>query len=685
MKKRFTPSDLKEFTYLSWPVISDDGSRIACVSKKAEEESGSFPPCVHIYEKQADGSFAENNTLMISDAEAPFFFKDSSRLTVLWSASGEKQVWLFDLTSGRKQQITSLRHGVEDYRLSPDEKSLVFTATLWPEEVKDGSAFTEMSAEEKAAWQDEMEYTPYVAEDLTYKMDEWYGMRKGEFSHIGVSCIDGTGQRILETAGYEAVTPSFSHDGSRIAFYAYPYKGAFGRQKELFVIGADGSGLTKLTDKKYIYDTHAPVWTADDSKLVTFNFPSYSDYSAVLTPYTVDLANGEMVPQLGEFDESICFGAELFIAGRTENGKNIANAYLSEKDNYLYFLSGSKGHTGIFRVKLTDGEANPIEAFLPGRTDIQSFYLSQAGELVYMQGDFSHPAELYYKSEVSAENGVCLSHANDWLQDYAMPMVEEFFVPTKDGKETLQYYLWHPVDQQEGVLYPAVLDIKGGPETMYAAAYWHEFHALASAGHAVIVPNPRGSVGFSRSYMADIICWKQEIVEDMETFVDDAVAKGFIDPARVGVTGGSYGGYMTNKLMGRSEKFAAAVSQRSLVNPGTSYGTGDMGFISSGEVPEDFKMLDYLEDRIKGNIITYIDHFKIPLLILHAKKDYRCTFEQAEQLFIAMKDRNPEVPVRLVMFPEENHGLTRGGKLHSQIRHLQEMTDWFVKYLGKEA
>ena len=141
---------------------------------------------------------------------------------------------------------------------------------------------------------------------------------------------------------------------------------------------------------------------------------------------------------------------------------------------------------------------------------------------------------------------------------------------------------------------------------------------------------------------------------------------------------------MTNKLIGRTNVFAAAVAQRCLANTATSYGTGDMGFVSSRPIPKHFHMLDYLEDRARGNIISYVDHFKVPLLILHAYKDYRCGFEQAEQVFIPMKERNPEIPCRMVMFPNENHGMTRNGKLYHQVRHLQEMTNWFVKYLIEE-
>ena len=142
---------------------------------------------------------------------------------------------------------------------------------------------------------------------------------------------------------------------------------------------------------------------------------------------------------------------------------------------------------------------------------------------------------------------------------------------------------------------------------------------------------------------------------------------------------------MTVKLLEHTRHFAAGAAQRCLVDLATSYGTGDIGFVSAGEIPPHFRMLDYLEARARGSLITQIDRVQVPLLILHAFQDYRCGFEQGEQLFIAMKDRHPEIPCRLVMFPGENHSLTREGRLPNQIRHLREIVDWFVKYLQEEV
>ena len=311
-------------------------------------------------------------------------------------------------------------------------------------------------------------------------------------------------------------------------------------------------------------------------------------------------------------------------------------------------------------------------------SDIQGFFRLPSGDLACAMGTLQSPPEFCL-------NGEILTDHNTWLREYPQGQVEEFWVPSRDGKVQLHYYLMRPVDFQPGVKYPAVLDIHGGPNCMYAAAYWHEFHALAAAGFAVIYGDPRGSVGYGHDFCYGPICWMPAAMHDMEDILAHAIAQGFIDEKRVGVTGGSYGGYMTNKLIGRTKHFAAAVTQRSLANPATSYGTGDMGFVSARPIPEDFTMLAYLEDRAKDNIISYVDNMDIPLCILHAYRDYRCSFEQGEQLFIAVHERHPEVPVRLVMFPDENHALTRTGKLHNQIRHLSELVGWFMKYLNKEG
>lgn len=671
MKKKFIAEDMKYINYLSWPALSEDGSTLACVESRGDEESGLFSSKIQVIDRYSGKRrcLREDNY----NERQPVFVNDGKSLLYLSDCSGAYQIYLYDFKTGESFQLTTLRHGITRYNVSGDG-TIVFEAILWPEDIIKKQMFTEMDAEEQTVWAEDLDWRPYYITNLTYKLDDWFGMRKGEYPHIGTVSLNGNDQKIIDTKGMEAVFPAGSSDGSQLAFYGYPYDGAKGREPELFVCNKDGTEMKQLTRGLGLYADHAPIFMPDGKAVICTGFPPFEDGSTLMLPYRVEIRTGEAELLIDQWDEEICHGLHTMVANRTEYGENPDYFSLSKDGQYLYFQSAFKGRGNLYRVNIK--EKSKIELIRDGETDIHSFAMNEKGDFAYIMGSPTEPAEFYL-------NGERMTCSNNWLRDYTLGQVEEFWTKSRDGKADIQWFLMHPAEQEEGKLYPAVLDIKGGPETIYTLNFWHEFQTFAGSGMAVIYANPRGSVGFGRKFCADAVCWKQEAMEDLLSVVDAAVEKGFIDKERIGVTGGSYGGYMTNKLIGRTDYFAAAATQRCLVNPATSYGTGDMGFISAREVPANFKMLDYLEERARGNLITYIDQMQVPLLLLHGYRDYRCSFEQAEQLFIAMKDRHPEVPVRLVMFPEENHAITRTGKLYNQIRHLSELTGWFEKYLNE--
>ena len=664
MKRIFTPNDIKHFDYLSHPSVSKDGKLIAYTVMHAEEEGGSFPSSVWLFDTES----CETRRLTPDCVswKDPVFV--DGRLLYLSNEEGEYQIFSRDLMTGSAERLTSLRHGVNRFSASENDALIAFEATLWPEDIENGIAFDMMTAEEKAAWEKQLDMRPYFVTELMYKMDEWYGMRKGEFSHIGTVNIDGTEQRLIDTNGMEATYPSVSN--GRLAFYGYPHSGPKGRSAELFACTVGERTPKQLTDGLTLSADTPPVIA--ENGVIFCAYPELEDGGISLLPFIAN-ESGEVKPLMDADDETVCHGVNPCVCSRTVMGET-PYMYLSADGKTLLFLTAFRGQSKVCAVPVSGGKAEPV---LDGDADIQCFSLDKNDRPVAVTGGTTAPGELWY-------GGKTVTAHNAWLNEFERAYVEKIDLTSRDGVTRIQYFLVHPAGEKPGETYPAVLDIKGGPTTMYAAAYWHELHALASAGFYVICPNPRGSVGFGRAYCAGPICWKNEAMEDIIDCLEDAIKKGCIDRERVGVTGGSYGGYMTNKLIGRTKLFKAAVSQRCLINPAVSYGTGDLGFINHGSVPKDFTMLAYLEDRARGNLITYIDNIDIPVLILHGYRDYRCGFEQAEQFFIAMKDRHPDTPVRLVMFPNENHGVTREGKLHSQIRHLSELVNWFRKYLKGE-
>ena len=276
-----------------------------------------------------------------------------------------------------------------------------------------------------------------------------------------------------------------------------------------------------------------------------------------------------------------------------------------------------------------------------------------------------------------------LSAANQHLLAEVEVVEPEAFTFESDG-HVLDGWLIRPVGFEPGKKYPAILQIHGGPMAMYGEAFFHEFQLLAARGYAVFYTNPRGSQGYGQAFCAAIRGdWGNRDYRDLMAFVDAVLARfDFIDPERLGVAGGSYGGYMTNWIVTHTDRFRAAVTMRCVANEHSFFGTSDIGYydLFDLEVPPWEDPLRYLE----MSPLHHIARCRTPLLIMHSEMDLRCPIEQAEQLYTALKVRG--VPTEFVRFPGESHGLSRGGKPWHRVYRLDRIVDWFDRYLrpGKD-
>ncbi|MBE3575010.1 MAG: S9 family peptidase [Firmicutes bacterium] len=227
--------------------------------------------------------------------------------------------------------------------------------------------------------------------------------------------------------------------------------------------------------------------------------------------------------------------------------------------------------------------------------------------------------------------------------------------------------------------FPTVLEIHGGPQMMYASQFFFEFQVLASAGMGVLFCNPRGSQGYGQSFTTDIRGhWGEHDYADIMACVDAALDRfPWIDPSRLGVAGGSYGGFMTSWIIGHTDRFQAAVSMRALNNLSSFFGTSDGGPLWDevfGGTP-----WQNPEAYARQSPIAYADHIVTPTLILHSEEDFRCPIEQAEQLYAALKVRRVEA--RMVRYPGENHDLSRHGRPWHRVHRLREIRTWFERHL----
>ena len=339
------------------------------------------------------------------------------------------------------------------------------------------------------------------------------------------------------------------------------------------------------------------------------------------------------------------------------------------KGNKLYFLT-TVMHDAFLNTLDINGEERVLTK-ANGSVDTYAI----AGDDIYFIGLRGlRLQELYL---LKAEEGIQLTKFNENIIESKKLSIPEKFNIVNDGIE-IEGWVLKPTDYEEGKEYPAILDIHGGPKTVYGDVFYHEMQVWANMGYFVFFCNPRGGDGRGNEF-ADIRGKYGTIdYDDLMKFTDEVLKAYPIDRSRVGVTGGSYGGFMTNWIIGHTDRFACAASQRSIANWFSKFGTTDIGYYfnvdqnasSPWENPEKL----WWHSPMK-----YADKVKTPTLFIHSEEDYRCWLTEGIQMFTSLKYHG--VPARLCMFRGENHELSRSGKPRHRVKRLEEMTNWFELYL----
>ncbi|MBP3645084.1 MAG: S9 family peptidase [Clostridia bacterium] len=302
------------------------------------------------------------------------------------------------------------------------------------------------------------------------------------------------------------------------------------------------------------------------------------------------------------------------------------------------------------------------------------FECAPAGETCWVVRGGSHqPMEI-----CTLENGRCIPQAahNAWFSDISVPAYETLSVPSLDGKTTLHGFCIQPERSENA---PVLLWIHGGPEGFYTDALWLEVQAAVSRGFAVILPNPRGSTGYGNAYQHSGQEFDQGACADVLTLLDAALrAHPQWDPSRVGVLGGSYGGYMSAMLAGTTKRFKAAV----VMKPVTNWLFIHFKSSQSGQdvFSEHRDFQDFLCDMVRMSPIVHAGDVDIPTLIIHGQKDQQVPVENAHQFYVAVRDTHPDLPVRLIVMPDCCHGYSRDHA--DDYLFIQNQTlAWLEKYV----
>ncbi|MDR1644616.1 MAG: S9 family peptidase [Tannerellaceae bacterium] len=365
------------------------------------------------------------------------------------------------------------------------------------------------------------------------------------------------------------------------------------------------------------------------------------------------------------------YGAGNSIGSDVKMG-NVSSGIKPDKQGF-YYITTVNDHAPLIHVAYKDASVSFITQ---GKESILEYLPFGDGFLaIAMTGN--RAAEIY---SIDRKGALApLSHLNDHLlTDFNILTPQPLTFRNENGIEITGYVI-PPAHREQGKKYPTILDIHGGPKTAFGATLFHEMQYWANQGYAVIFTNPTGSDGGGNAF-ADIKArYGETDYRDLMTFTDAAIAAfDFIDPARIGVTGGSYGGFMTNWIIGHTDRFKAAASQRSIASWISFSNTTDIGytFIQSQIGGDAWSDHDGLW---RQSPLRYADKVKTPTLFIHSDEDYRCWESEGIQMFYALKYF--EVPSRLVLFKGENHELSRSGRPLNRIKRLQEITDWMNTYL----
>jgi acylaminoacyl-peptidase len=269
-----------------------------------------------------------------------------------------------------------------------------------------------------------------------------------------------------------------------------------------------------------------------------------------------------------------------------------------------------------------------------------------------------------------------VSSANDTLfRQLRLAKRRRFPVRSADGTRVQGWLLTPRAARRKA---PAILQIHGGPRAMYGEAFFHEFELLAAAGYAVLYTNPRGSQGYGEAFTSAIVNdWGNLDYADLMAATDALAAHPGVDARRLGVCGGSYGGYMTNWIVGHTRRFRAAITMRSVTNLYSFYGTSDIGPDDQWEFGG--HAFDDPANYWRQSPLKAVKNIRTPLLIVHSEQDLRCPISQAEELYVALKTMRR--PVEFVRFPEENHDLSRAGRPDRRVARLRILLDWWKRKL----
>lgn len=690
MSRAPRPDDLYQLRVPLEAVPSPDGRRICFTVKEAAPDRDGYR--TSLWMVPADGSApARRLTLGARRDSTPRWSPDGSTIAFLSDRGavlarggaadrpkadrdavedghGEVQVWLLPTDAGEARQLTRLPEEVQELAWAPDGARLCVVSAATDErprrDRKDGGPRRDAR----------------IIDRLMYQLNG-HGFIHDRPQNLWMVSIDDGGVRRLTSGSSHDRQPAWSPDGSSIAFTSDRHADPdLSWRTDVYVVPAEGGKVRRVSGGRGERAFDQPAWSPDGRSIAStgHRFRRANATSSGVWAFDADAET--------EGSELIGDDALDAAAGLNSDLSGVPSPAIAWGPDGTWILFGAPVE-GSYELWRAHGDGSPPERLTRGThalTRPSTVPLGSGLRVALVAGDAVTPWEVAVLDVADpARQGDRPSAPRmltrlmaEWADIDLVTPVERWH--ESDGRRIQGWFLEAP--RTEGRPAPVVVQIHGGPATLYGWALMWEWQCLVAAGMSVYACNPRGSQGYGEDFChANMGDWGDGPMADVMGGVDGLIAAGLVDQERMGVTGGSYGGYLTAWIVGHTQRFAAAVSCRGVYDLTSQMLSGDIGGPTFGRHEFGVQPWDDPDLYRRHSPLTYADRMTTPLLIQHAEDDLRCPITQAEELFATL--RSMRRPVRLMRTPSESHELTRSGTPFRRVENLERIRDWFHHFL----
>ncbi|MEK5040696.1 S9 family peptidase [Sporosarcina sp. FSL K6-3457] len=656
-KRKVAVDDLFTLQSVTNPQLAPNGKEAVFVKTHIEQEDNKYVS--NVFHVDLVSNEVTQWTHGKGSVSSPKWSADGKRIAFLSDREDKNQVYILSARGGEAKKLTTFEKGVSSFLWSPCGRQIWVNAV-----VKEGKTFTDKEEKE-----DKKKPEPYRVTTMKYQMDGAGLLPQDTFRQIGVVDIE-TGDVTQFTEGnFQHGLQAISHDGKKLVMGVNRQENLdYEFRQPLFLVDIETKEETVLIEEegyyggaRFSYDDQYIAFVGSDR---TYQNATHGDL------YVYDMQQETLVNLTESIDAPV---GDYSVADHQQGAS--APAAVWTQDNQLYFQLSTMGDVQLYFATL-EGEVYPAS---PDNEHVYGYDVSADGAFALVAvSNAINPGELYKQSITTGERQALTSFNATYVEE--VELVEpETIVYRGATNWDVHGWLMKPVGYEAGKKYPLIVEIHGGPHAMYGNTFFHELQLLAAQGYGVLYVNPRGSHGYSQEFVDAVRGdYGGGDYEDIMAGLDFVIGENnWIDTERLGVTGGSYGGFMTNWIVGHTDRFKAAVTQRSISNWISFFGVSDIGYyFSDWQISANMTNVDKLWEH---SPLKYAKDVETPLLILHGEKDFRCPIEQAEQLYITLKSMGKVT--EFVRFPDASHNLSRTGTPNLRVARLDEITGWFERYL----